>query len=144
MTLESAFWTQHLYEALRSILAASLAVAVVGLIASAYVALTVVQAPGVAALVAQLVATVIPLAISLDLVGWLLELGNDTSELREVERGLDRILDGQGVVEHDVLRLVAEYDSIVSGGPPIHPRLFTWKHDEIGDLWRRRRADPKT
>ncbi len=138
MTLESAFYTRHLYLTIRWALGLGLLLIALVVLVILYLALTEAQAAAFGTAVAHVVATVVLVAIALDVVGWLLRLTRQAEALREVEAGLDRLVDRSDVSETDVLRLVAEYDCQLADSIPIHPRIFRHQHDEIRELWERR------
>jgi hypothetical protein len=138
MTLESAFWTRHLYGKLRIIVWATFVTALI-------VSALVISAPAfgvapqaVAVRIATAVYILLPVLLTIDLLGWAIRLGRLMSGIREVETDLERIEGADIVDAQQVLRLVSEYNCLVVNGFPIHPRLYQRWHDEIHKLWARR------
>lgn len=141
MTLESAFYTRHLWLAIRSMLIIGLVLAGLVVTLVVYLALSDPQSAALDAVVAHVVATLVPIAIALDVIGWLLRLTRKSSAIRDVEAGLDRVLASGNIDTTAVLRLVVEYDCELVDSIPIHSRIFAWKHDEIRELWEHRARD---
>jgi hypothetical protein len=137
MTRESAFYTRHLWLSMRTILIVALGVVAIAVGATGYLALALPAPAGVAGVIAQVVATVVLLAIALDILGWVLRLGRQAHEIHQVEDGLDRAIEHAEPVLSDVVRLVAEYDCELVNSIPIHSTFFRWKHDDIRELWER-------
>jgi hypothetical protein len=138
MTIESAFWTRHLYGKLRIIV---WAIFVVALIVSALV----VSAPAfgvtpqaVAVRIATAVYILLPVLLTIDLLGWAIRLGRLMFGIREVEADLERLERFDAVDAQQVLRLISEYNCLVVNGFPIHRRLYQRWHDVIHELWTRR------
>jgi hypothetical protein len=140
MTRESAFYTRHLYLAIRWWLSVALLAIVVVVLLVMYLVLATPAAAGLGGIVAQVVATVVLIAIALDAVGWWLRLTRQASAIQAIEADLDRLLAKEVVGETDVLRLVSEYDCELANSLPIHPWIFERKHDEIRDLWEHRNS----
>jgi hypothetical protein len=138
MTRESAFYTRHLILAIRSVLTLALVVVAVVLLIVVYFVLLTPAAAVLDADVAHVLATVVLIAIAVDAGGWWLRLTRQSSAIRGIEADLDRLLAKPQIEMTDVLRLVAEYDCELVNSIPIHPRIFSWQHDEIRELWRLR------
>lgn len=141
MTLESAFWTRHLYLAIRGTLLAALFVLGVVIAIVVYLALAEPPVATFGVVVAHVVATVVLVAIGVDVVGWLVRLMRQTDSLKDLERSFDRLLDQKVIETPDVLRLVSEYDCVLAGSTPILPMIFRLRHDEIQELWDHRVRD---
>jgi uncharacterized membrane protein YqjE len=144
MTRESAFYTRHLDLTMRGWLTVALGVVAIVVIILMYLVLATPRAAALGSLVAQVVTTVVLIAIGLDAVGWWLRLSRQASAIREIERGLDRLLAKPESEEADVLRLVAEYDCELANSIPIHSWVFNRRHDEIQELWNERTAGTET
>jgi len=135
MTRESSFYTRHLWIAVRNWLVVGF-VAVGGLLAAVVIAALLDSSePGADLVVAQVVSTAALLAITVDALGWSVRLTRKSNAVKEVERGLDRVLAQSDISETDVLRLLSEYDCELATSFPIHPWIFRRKHDEIRELW---------
>ncbi len=140
MTIESAFYTRHLYAKLRQWIWALLvgALLIAGLVVS--LALTRRVPDNVDAIVARVLYAVIPVVVSVNLLGWALRLTRSIGAIRQVEADLERLLGSPDLNEQRVMRLVAEYDCQLVGGFPIHNRLFNRWQGEIQELWQQRFA----
>jgi hypothetical protein len=138
MTLESAFWTRHLYGRLRIIVWAIFvgALIVSGIVISAPAFGVTPQA--VAVRIATAVYLLLPVLLTIDLLGWAMRLGRLISSIRDVEADLERLKNSDGFDTQQVLRLVSEYICQVINGFPIHPWIYRRWHDEIHELWARR------
>lgn len=140
-TLESAFYTRHVDLTIRTYLGIGVAVVSAVLLVVVYLALAEPRLAAFDAVVAQVAATAILIAIALDVVGWILRLSRQASAILQIERDLDRLLAKPDIAEADVLRLVAEYDCELVNSIPAPPGFFQRKHDEIHELWEHRNAD---
>jgi hypothetical protein len=138
MTLESAFWTRHLYGKLRIIVWAIFigALIVSGLVIS--IPAFGVAPQGVALRIATAVYILLPVLLTIDLLGWAIRLGRLMASIRAVEVDLERLTNSGAMDTQQVLRLVAEYNCQVVSGFPIHPWIYRRWHDEIHELWTRR------
>lgn len=134
-TAESAFFTRHMQLWLRSWLVRGLLVLVTLLVLAMYMSLSRVVPDDVDAVVAQVVFLVVPLAVSLNAVGWVLHLSRTSSAIQDVEATLERLLRQEPIREDFVLRSLAEYDCQLAKSLPMHPAFFRWKHDELSELW---------
>lgn len=135
LTLESAFWTRRLYHKLRGLMWCFFFV-IVGL-ALLIISLSVTQftmkLQGV-----QLVSSVfllLPAILLFDLLEWIFRLARLTDSIKEVEIDMERLEEQPELNETQVLRLVSEFNCIVSNGFPIHPKLYGRWHDEIKAMW---------
>jgi hypothetical protein len=143
MTLESAFYTRHLYVKFRLLVWTAFVVAVLVLFAISVLGLTEFVPSSVDQLIAQAMVTIIPLLLALDLLGWGLRLNRLVATILDIEKDLDQLCEGDAADLPQVLRLVAEYNCQVVSGLPIHNWLFERWHDEIKELWERKRAARK-
>lgn len=138
MTLESAFYTRHLYGKIR------LWVWIVFLVSAGIVTLVVaVTITGtfpnqVELIVAKVLFAVIPTALAIDLLGWAIKLSQMVREICDIEESLERMLNDNSADLPQVLRIVSEYNCRVVTGIPIHDRIFQRWHDEIKIMWQKR------
>jgi hypothetical protein len=140
MTLESAFYTRHLYGKLRILVWALFGCAL--LISALALTVPALEATPAAAgvRIASAVYLLLPVLLTIDLLGWAIRLGRLITGIRDIEANLERLQAADRLDLPQVMRLVSEYNCQVIAGFPIHPRLFSWWHDEISELWRRRSA----
>ena len=138
MAAESAFYTRHLYGNLQTVLWRALAMSV----AAVVVSMAVVIISGVHGererVVAQVLFAVIPILVSINVLGWALRLGHLVPGIRDVEDGLERLEESGTIELGRVMRLVAEYNCLVVEGIPMPSRLWTWWRPDIDTQWRRR------
>lgn len=140
MTLESAFYTRHLYLSLSSIVWWITGAALVMAFIVISIALTNAIPTSVDLIIAQFIYALIPILLTIDLVGWGLRLRRVRNQIREVEEGLDLSIEQPSVDLTQVLRLVSEYNCQVVGGLPIHRWFYNRWHDEIEELWQLRQS----
>jgi hypothetical protein len=138
MTLESAFWTRHLYKKLQKIAWTSFIF--VGLLSILVISIAVTKVvPDNAKIqVVYAVYIFLPLILSVDLLGWALKLGRLSNAICEVEKGLEGLEGQSRVTEPEVMRLVSEYNCQVAYGFPIPSFLFNSWYKEIQELWEAR------
>lgn len=140
MTQESAFYTWNLWQSLRDILVGALVVVAAIAAIVAYLTLALPATAAVSSVVAQVIVSVVLVAVVLDLLGWVLRLNRQASALKDILDGLDLVLEPSIVDEISVLRLVAEYNCETAGSVPLPKRFLDWRHDDIADLWNRRKS----
>jgi hypothetical protein len=138
MTIESAFYTRHLYAKLR--FWAWIIFAAVGLASwFAITALLTTTVPDSVDLVAaRAVYSFVLIVISVDVFGWALRLGRLISTIQRIEAGLQQLIEARNAELPQVLRWVSEYNCQVVQGIPILNWLFSQWHDEIANLWSQR------
>jgi hypothetical protein len=88
--------------------------------------------------IATLIYMILPVLLTIDLLGWAIRLGKLISGICAIEADLERLKTSDSLETSSVLRLVFEYNCQVVSGFPIHPWFFTRYHDEIRELWRMR------
>jgi len=138
MTIESAFYTRHVYGKLRArmwdiVLSAGAAtlLIVTGALAS--------SVPNrIQLIVARVICSLIPVALAIDLFGWALKLAKLMTGIEDVEAGLEQELRGKRPELQNILCWIDEYNCQVKSGMPIHNWLFRQWHDEIKELWEHR------
>jgi hypothetical protein len=135
MTLESAFWTRHLYGKLRIIV---WAIFIGALIVSGFVISIPafgIAPQAIAVRIATAIYILLPVLLTIDLLGWAIRLGRLMSSIRAIEADLERLRNSDAMDTQQVLRLVSEYNCQVVSGFPIHPWIYRRWHDEIHELW---------
>lgn len=138
MTSESAFFTRCLYSKLQGIINPLL----IGSLIAVFVVFTLLPTsfiPNQTGLrIAYIIYLLLPIMLSLDLLGWTFKLSRLTKSIKEVECDVERLLKEKRVDEKQVMRLVSEYNCQVACGFPIHNWLFHRWHDEIKEWWTNR------
>lgn len=138
MTLESAFYTRHLYEALvrwLEVLTLLFVIMLIGILTS-----TPFSTDGELRLkLTSAVYIFIPAILSADIIGWIFRLRRLIKSLTEIERELEGI-NKPDVSSESVMRLVSEYNSQVITGIPIHSFLFNKYHAQIRSEWNERQG----
>ncbi len=135
MTQESSFWTRHLYITLKKwlwpafIFSAFFFVVVITFSASGSVQ------PTLGMKIVYVVYLILPLVLTLDILGWALRLGRIVRSLKAIEDDLESLENSGNVSKEHVLRLVAEYNCQVVRGFPIPGWFFRSQHDYIAALW---------
>lgn len=138
MTIESAFYTRHLYSKLRDWFWGFTVVG--GIIAFVMMVSTpfeVISSIMRFQLVYSLYLT-IPVLISLDFLGWAIRLGRLSSSIEKIERYLEQYERNPDISVPEVMKLVTEYNCQVACGFPVPDFAFHHWHDEIRDLWNER------
>lgn len=138
MTQESAFWTRHLYIALQKwiwpafIFSVFFFVLVVTSSVSGYIP------PSFGLKIVYIVYLILPLILTLDILGWALRLGRIIKALKAIEDDLETLENSENLSKEHVLRLVAEYNCQIVRGFPIPGWFFRSQHDYIASLWAKR------
>ena len=138
MTIESAFFTRHIYCKIKKIVwyifafTSTAAIIIIG-VAPIGVVYTKIWIELIYILYLSL-----PLIISIDFLGWGLRLNRLTSNIKEIEKGLERLEKNRTSEISEVMRLVYEYNCQVISGFPIPNFLFKLWHDQIEQLWNKR------
>ena len=138
MTQESAFWTRHLYCYLRTYV--WILFVVVCLIFSLVLIFSATDfAPKSIELnLVFIITQLVPLVLTVDLLGWGIKLNKLIKSIGQIESDLERLDSTTTSFEHEVLRLVAEYNCQVVSGFPTPSWFFNKHHDQIQSLWNRR------
>lgn len=135
MTAESAFYTRCLYTRLEGIITTLLVVSAIAVVV-VFTLLPLSLIPDQIALrIAYIIYLLLPIILSIDLLGWKLKLSRLTKSIKETESDIERLLKERRIDEKQAMRLVAEYNCQVAYGFPIHNRLFRLWHDDIKKLW---------
>lgn len=137
MTLESAFWTRHLYCYLRNYVWAAFIIALLLVFFVISMSTTEFVPRSLSLNVVLAISMLLPLILTVDLLGWGIKLNQLITAIKQVELDLENIENGSIVDEQHVLRLVAEYNCQVVSGFPIPNWFFKRHHDLIQDLWNR-------
>lgn len=138
MTQESAFWTRHLYCYLRSYVWIAFAVAVVFFIVLLTGATTDFIPHGFAQKLVYVIYLLLPLLLTIDLLGLGIKLNQLIFSIKEVENDLEHLSLENDLSDPKVLRLVSEYNCQVVSGIPIPNWFFGKHHDLIDSLWKKR------
>lgn len=137
MTMESAFYTRLLYSRLRVWVWVALAGAVVMSVLALLAAGFEFTSATTDSRLVLAVSLLLPLVLSLDLLGWALRLNRQVDSICDIESELERLTKDGDISETDVLRLMAEYNCEVVNGIPVLSWLFWRWHDDIRDQWER-------
>jgi hypothetical protein len=139
MTIESAFYTRHLY----AFLAQWLWVLLGGSIVISFLVLSLLPSKIVSdelsLQIAYTIFLVLPILLTIDLLGAAIKLGGLKSSILEVEEDMEQLSRSERVDSEQVLRLVSEYNCHVACGLPIHNIVFKLCHNKIEKLWNKRR-----
>lgn len=138
MTIESAFFTRHIYSKVRNGLWICVAILIMACVAVLSLAPLEGVSGGARVQLVYALYLSLPIVISIDLLGWAIRLGRLSRSIQEIERGLERHEREREPDLQQVLRLVAEYNCQVIGGFPVPNALFRHWHDSINELWESR------
>lgn len=138
MTIESAFYTRHLYIKIKHLVGMILAVVLV--IVFLFLSILPISSfsTGFITKAAYVLYLLLPILLSIDLLFWFIRLTRSSEAILEVEKDMERLSRDAEIDDADVIRLVSEYNCVVSGGIPIHNYFFNRWHDEIKSLWLKR------
>jgi uncharacterized MnhB-related membrane protein len=138
MTIESAFFTRHLYGKLCRWIWAVFITTLLAIVLLMALALIEAVPDSIDHLIASIVFAIIPVLLAIDLLGWGLRLKRLLSTIQSVEASLERLRGTPDMGVPQVLRLVAEYNCQVVTGIPIHNWLYAKWCNEIRKLWEQR------
>lgn len=138
MTIESAFYTRSLYGRLSSRIWIALIVVLAMLALVPLAALTAAIPTSTDLLVARILCALIPLLLTIDLVGWVLRLTSKVRAIRDIEQDIGRLSGTEEMQLPHVMRLVSEYNCQLAKGIPVHRWLYDRWRGEISDLWCRK------
>lgn len=140
MTIESAFYTRHLYSKLKEWIWLLL----IGALILSFAVLTVLPfdfiPKSILLKAAYTLYLLLPILLSIDLLLWALRLERLSRSIYEIEKDMENLSKENNPQESHVIRLVSEYNCQVAYGTPIHNWLFKIWHDEINLLWNKRRG----
>jgi hypothetical protein len=138
MTIESAFYSRHLY----ANLATYIKILLVGSIILSFLVLSFLPAkiiPNELSLqIAYTIYLILPILLTIDLWGSLNKLNRLKTTVFEIEEDMEELSHAKRLEPKQVLRLVSEYNCQVACGFPIHNWLFSLWHSEIDILWKKR------
>lgn len=137
MTMESAFYTRLLYTRLRVLVWVAFAGAVVMSVLALFAAGFEFTSATTDSRLVLAVSLLLPLVLSLDLLGWALRLYRQVGSICAIEEEFERLTKDGTISVTDVLRLMAEYNCEVANGIPVLSWLFWRWHDDIRDQWER-------
>ena len=138
MTIESAFFTRHLYCKLQQLVWGLLVITVVlsfGIFG--YSQLQFISSDA-RFLIIYTLYLLLPIMLTIDLIGLGLRLGRLSTSIEVIEEDMEKLDKEKRLQETQVIRLVSEYNCQVSSGVPIHSFLFRRWHDDINELWKQR------
>jgi hypothetical protein len=138
MTFESAHWTKCLYRHLRSYLVAILVAAASVVVMLVCVALFEDVPAEQRTALAYAVFLFVPIVLTVDFLGMVLKLNRAITELRKLSPSLEREAGLTSPKPGSVMRLVAEYNCIVSSGVPIPNWLWKRHNQTIAASWKGR------
>lgn len=140
MTIESAFYTRHLYAYLAKWILGLLSCSII----LSFLVLAVLPAkivPDELSLqIAYTIFLILPILLTIDLLSSAIKLNGLKSAVFEIEEDMEKLSRTKRVYSEQVIRLASEYNCQVACGIPIHNWLFKMWHGEIDLLWSRRRT----
>lgn len=136
MTFESAHWTKCLYKRLRNYLVAILIVAALIVVMLVGVALFDVVPTAHRTALAYAAFLFAPIVLTVDFLGMVLKLNRAIAELESLSPSLEREAKLTSPKTGGVMRLVAEYNCVVSAGVPIPYWLWKRHSSAIAASWK--------
>lgn len=134
MTSESLFYTKFLYKKINKILIIILIPFM--LVTFYFVAFLSVNYPIIGMTITKFLFGLIPLIISIDIIGWILRISRTNNELSTIEYSLTQLKKKHPIDLQNVLREVMEYNCQTVKGIPIPNFCFRRYHSEITQLWK--------
>jgi hypothetical protein len=136
MTFESAHWTKCLYKHLRGYLVAILVAAALVVVALVVVALFDFLPSEERTALAYAAFLFAPVVLTVDFLGMVLKLNRAITELGKLAPSLEREARLASPKTGSVMRLVAEYNCVVSSGVPIPNWVWKRHSKAIADSWK--------
>lgn len=133
MTVESIFWTQSLYEKMQSAFSVVMIPTALIILLVTSLAIFADNTSGLRIVYAVYVA--IPIIIALDLLGVLLRVHRSIRGLSELEGSLESLIEKDTPESTEVLRLVFEYNCILSAGIVIPNWFYRLFRAQIQQCW---------
>lgn len=138
MTFESAHWTKCLYTHLRGYLVAVLVAATLAVVILVVVALLEVVPAEERTALAHAAFLFAPIVLTVDFLGMVLKLSRAIAELKSLSPHLEREAKLASPKTASVMRLVAEYNCVVSSGVPIPHWVWKLHEPSIAASWKGR------
>ena len=136
MTFESAYWTRCIYRHMRKYLVIALTIAGVLAFALIGVALSDFVPAEAKTLLAYAAFLLAPVVLTLDFLGMTLKLQRAIKELKDLMVHLENVAKEAAPTEAAIMRLVSEYNCIVSAGVPMPSWIWKRHGDAIGKSWK--------
>jgi hypothetical protein len=136
MTYESAFWTKNLYRKIGFYFSSLLIGVVIAFILLISVSVLPYAEQDLRIYFVYTIYLLIPVLLTIDFLGIALRSHRSIHPLGDIERHLEEIIKEDSPKIEEVMRLVSEYNCIVSVGIPIPKWLFKIHHDEIAKIWK--------
>lgn len=133
MTLESAFWTRHLYKRMQDWLLRGLIPVAIILLLTASISSFVTRVQ--ASEIVYAIYLAIPVLLSADAIGMVLRIHRAINNLSDIEQSLDQVLRESQPQLSEVMRLVSEYNCIVSAGIVIPRWFYRLYREQIQRFW---------
>ncbi len=137
MTQESAFWTRHLYNSIKTYLWIIFGIATLLFLTVLTVTSSYTLNGNLSLQIAYVVYLLMPLILTIDVLGWAIKLHIVAGSIKEIECDLERLKENHQVNEVNVLRLVSEYNCQVIQGFPVPSWFFSMHHDHTAVLWKK-------
>jgi hypothetical protein len=135
MTFESIYWTKNLYKKIKSYSCCLLITIIAIFVLLISVSVIPYAKQGLRIYFVYTVYLLIPVLLTIDFLGLVLRSSRHIHTLDNIERHLEQISQEETPNIEEVMRLVSEYNCIVSAGIPIPNWFFKFHHDEIAKIW---------
>ncbi len=136
MTFESAHWTKCLYKHLRGYLVAVLIAAAAIVVTLVGVALFDVVPAAERTALAYAAFLFAPIVLTVDFLGMVLRLNRAIADLKSLSPSLEREAKLASPKTGSVMRLIAEYNCVVSSGVPMPNWVWKRHSKAIADSWK--------
>jgi len=139
ITLESAFYTRHLYIRHKKILVLFSIILLIAIIIILSISPLIFIPGPMYIIILKVIYMIIPIYLGINIINWCLRLSRLISEMYSLEVELETIYKSDELNLENVLRLVSEYNCLVVSGIPVHKIMFNLFYREISDLWDERK-----
>lgn len=135
MTFESIFWTKNLYKKIRLYVLCILVTIAAAFFLVISLSMISFSNQDLRIYFIYTIYLLIPVLLTIDFLGLVIRTHRNIQSLNEIEKGVEKISQEQAPKIEEVMRLVSEYNCVVSTGIPIPNWLFKLHHDEIAKFW---------
>jgi len=136
ITIESAFWTRHLYKKLIPYIAVLLVASIILI----FITLSITPFPQIPSeqklKITYFIYLFLPMILSIDIIGWLIKVIKLANNIKSAENDMEKLLESSEIKIEQVMRLVSEYNCQVVSGFPIPNFFFKLSYNEITELWK--------
>jgi hypothetical protein len=136
---ESAWWSKHLSERMRSYYLAGTCLLVAIAVLVLLVSIQTIDDKQTLSSLGRIVTSVLTLVFSLNLFRSVLGYHNFSVKAGQIEKSTENLLASQGVQESEVIKLMSEYQLARASAPLLPTWLWNRMEDELNATWKQYR-----